>query len=386
MGSDGATQARRIIHEAAPELTALSEAIHASAELGFQEHDSMKRCVDLLKARGFTITTPLCGLDTAFDAVFGSGDLHVAFLAEYDALPDVGHACGHNLIAAASLGAGLGLASLADALGVTVHVMGTPAEEGGAGKVLILDRGGFDPIHAALMVHPWSFDQLESACLAVAHFDVTFTGRTAHASAAPWEGRNAGDAMTIAQVAVGLLRQQLPAGDQVHGVVTDGGQAANIIPSKVTARYMCRSVSAERLEALLPRVRACFEAGALASACEVSIEELGPRYTHMEQDAVLLALYAKHAKAQGRNFAREESGEALPTYSTDMANISLALPAIHPLIDVVSNGAVNHQPEFTAACLGANAERALLDGACALASVAADAASDPAIRARLLQR
>ena len=386
MGTDEATKARRSIHEAAPDLIALSEAIHASAELGFAEHSSAKLCVDLLAAHGFTITTPFCGLETAFDAVVGSGDLHVAFLAEYDALPEVGHACGHNLIAASSVGAGLGLASVADALGITVHVMGTPAEEGGAGKVLILDRGGFDGVHAALMVHPWSFDQLESACLAVAHFDVTFTGRTAHASAAPWEGINAGDAMTLSQVAIGLLRQQLPMGDQVHGVVTNGGQAANIIPSKVTARYMCRSVSAERLEALLPRVRACFEAGALASGCGVEVEELGPRYTHMEQDAELLALYSKHATAQGRSFAREEAGEALPTYSTDMANISLAMPAIHPLIDVVSKGAVNHQPEFTAACLGSHAETALLDGACALASVGADAASDPAIRARLLQR
>ena len=386
MDTDAAQSARRVINEAAPDLIALSEAIHASPELSFEEHVSARLCIDFLTSRGFSVTSPFCGMDTAFDAVFGSGELHIAFLAEYDALPGVGHACGHNLIAASSLGAGLGLAAVADELGVTVHIMGTPAEEGGAGKVLILERGGFDGIHASLMVHPWSFDQLESACLAVEHFDVSFTGRTAHASAAPWQGLNAGDAMTLSQVAIGLLRQQLPAGDQIHGVVTKGGEAANVIPSLVTARYMCRSTSAERLSALMPRVEACFQAGALATGCELSMEQISPAYTHMEQDPELLSLYAKHARAQGRIFERDESGAPLPTYSTDMANVSLAMPAIHPLIDIKTHGAVNHQPEFTDACLGPDAERALLDGACSLASVGADAASDPAIRERLLRR
>ena len=226
------------------------------------------------------------------------------------------------------------------------------AEEGGGGKIIMLDAGVFDELSMAMMVHPWSFDRLESACLAVDHFDVIFSGRTAHASAAPSQGINAGDAMVIAQVAIGLLRQQLPPGDQVHGIVTNGGEAANVIPAHVTGRFMCRSTTAEGLLALIPKVHACFEAGALASGASVSIERLAPLYTHMEQDAGLLAAYRRHAEAAGRSFPADDAGSPRPTYSTDMANVSLAIPSIHPLIDVESGGAVNHQPEFTAACVG----------------------------------
>lgn len=375
---------RRAIDAANPELIGLSEAIHAHPEVNFEEVEASARCVSLLRDHGFTVTTPLCDLPTAFDATFGSGSLHIAFLAEYDALPDVGHACGHNIIAASSVGAGIGLAARADELDLTVHVMGTPAEEGGAGKVLLLDRGAFAGIHAALMVHPWSVDRLDSACLAVDHFDVSYEGRTAHASAAPWQGINAADAMTIAQVSLGLLRQQLPAGDQVHGIITHGGEAANIIPGHVTARFMIRSLSEERLEVLRERVLRCFEAGALATRASWQLKDLAPRYTHMTQDRDLLALYRSEAERLGRRFDADDAGEAPLTYSTDMANISLALPAIHPLISLDTKGAVNHQPEFTAACIGDSANHAIIDAAIALAETAAQAATTPLLRQRLL--
>ena len=233
------------------------------------------------------------------------------------------------------------------------------------------------------MAHPWSFDRLESACLAVDHFDVAFEGRTAHASAAPSEGINAGDAMVISQVALGLLRQQLPEGDQLHGIVTEGGQAANIIPGHVTGRFMCRSRTIEGLGALVPRVRACFEAGALASGTTVAIESLAPNYSHLEQDPDLLAAYRRHAEARGRRFELDDEGAPLPTYSTDMANISLAIPSIHPLIGLETNGAVNHQPEFAAACVGPSANQALFDGAVALSLTGLDAATTPSLRQRL---
>ena len=164
----------------------------------------------------------------------GEGELVVAVCAEYDALPDVGHACGHNIIAASAVGAGLALAAVADQIGLQVRVLGTPAEEGGGGKIFMLERGAFEGVHAAMMIHPWPAERLTGACLAVSHFDVHFTGQEAHASAAPWEGVNALDAMTISQVALGLLRQQLPPGDQVHGVITHGGGAANVIPAAVS--------------------------------------------------------------------------------------------------------------------------------------------------------
>jgi amidohydrolase len=298
----------------------------------------------------------------------------------------VGHACGHNIIAASSLGAGLALAEIADDVGLTVLVLGTPAEEGGGGKVLMLERGAFTDAHLAMMVHPWPADWLAAACLAVSHFDVHFHGKEAHAAASPYEGINAADAMAISQVAIALLRQQFRPGDQAHGVVLDGGQAANIIPSKVTGRFMCRARTMDGLEILEPRVKRCFEAGALASGATVSFDSLSPTYTHMESDPDLLAFYRANAETLGRSFAADDEGRDLPTASTDMANVSLEVPTIHPLIGIESKGAVNHQPEFASACATPSADAALFEGALALAWTAIDAASTPALRDRLLAR
>jgi amidohydrolase len=338
----------------------------------------------LLSDAGFSVTQGVAGLPTAFDARFGSGPMVVAVCAEYDALPGIGHACGHNIIAASAVGAGLGLAAVADELGITVRVLGTPAEEGGGGKVVMLDEGVFEGVHAAMMVHPWPTDRLQATCLAVSHFDVTFTGKAAHASAAPWEGINAGDAMVTAQVALGLLRQQLPPGDQVHGVVIDGGSAANIIPARVTGRFMCRSTTLSGLEKLEPRIRACFEAGALASGATVMYERLAPDYSHMESDLGLLSAYRVNAEELGRSFELDDLDAPRPTLSTDMANVSLAVPTIHPLIGIDAGGSVNHQPEFAAACITASADTALRDGALAMAWTAIDAASPGPLQDRLL--
>ena len=378
-----ASRATLAVEEALPGLIELSEQLHDDPELGFEEFRAAERVATYLEAAGFEVERNACDRPTAVIGTYGHGDLTIAVIAEYDALPGVGHACGHNLIATIALGAAVGLAAICDEANLTVKVLGTPAEEGGGGKVVMLERGGFDGVHAALMAHPWSFDRLESACLAVDHFDVAFEGRTAHASAAPSEGINAGDAMVISQVALGLLRQQLPEGDQLHGIVTEGGQAANIIPGHVTGRFMCRSRTIEGLGALVPRVRACFEAGALASGTTVAIESLAPNYSHLEQDPDLLAAYRRHAEARGRRFELDDEGAPLPTYSTDMANISLAIPSIHPLIGLETNGAVNHQPEFAAACVGPSANQALFDGAVALSLTGLDAATTPSLRQRL---
>jgi metal-dependent amidase/aminoacylase/carboxypeptidase family protein len=232
------------------------------------------------------------------------------------------------------------------------------------------------------MVHPWPEDRLEATCLAVDHFDVIFSGTEAHASAAPWKGVNAGDAMTIAQVAIGLLRQQLPPGDQVHGVVISGGAAANIIPSRVVGRFMCRSVDAGRLATLRARVEACFAAGATATGATLVLEENGPPYSHMISDPGMLAAYRRHAESLGRSFAADDT-EPLPTISTDMANVSLRIPSIHPLIGIDANGSVNHQPSFAQACATASADRAVLDGAIALAMTGIDVATDAELRAGL---
>ena len=371
------------IRDAEAQLLDLSRFVHAHPELGYQEHESAEAVASLAERFGFTVERGAAGLPTAFRARFGSGRLHVALCAEYDALPAVGHACCHNIIAAASLGAAVGLARVADELDLTVDLLGTPSEEGGGGKIDLLEAGYFDGVDFAMMVHPWPEDRLDAACLAVDHLEVTYHGREAHASAAPWEGINAVDALTIAQVALGLLRQQLPPGDQVHGFVVEGGSAANIIPARAVAQFMCRSVTAERLDALRDRVDACLRAGALATGATLDVRTLGHRFSHMASDLEILAHYRRAAESQGRAFALDDAGAPRPTLSTDMANVSLAVPAIHPLIGIETRGAVNHQPEFAAACLGPDAEQAVLDGAISLALTAIAVAGDAPLRQRL---
>jgi amidohydrolase len=368
------------------DLIALSHFIHAHPELGYEEFESAEAVASAAEAAGFVVERGAAGLATAFRAVKGHGSFHVALCAEYDALPDVGHACGHNIIAAASLGAAIALAALADELDLTVILLGTPSEEGGGGKIDLLRAGYFDDVHAAMMVHPWPEDRLEATCLAVDHFDVTYSGRDAHASAAPWEGVNALDALTVAQVAIGLLRQQLRRDDQVHGMVLEGGSAANIIPARAVGRFMARSSTSERLGELRERLDNCFRAGALATGARLDVEELGHPFSHMVSDRDMLAHYRRAAEGLGRTFGADDAGDPLPTISTDMANVSLAVPSIHPLLGIPTNGAVNHQPEFTAACVTESADQAVVDGALALARTGEAIARDSTLRARLMAR
>lgn len=371
------------IEAAAGGLNALSREIHAYPELKFEEYEAHTALTEMLRREGFTVESPVAGLDTAFTARRGGGSLAIGLCAEYDALPEVGHACGHNLIAASSVGAAIGLAAVAEELDLEVVVLGTPAEEGGGGKVTMLEAGCFSGLSAALMVHPWPQDRLQPRCLAVDSLEVRYQGRAAHAAAAPHEGLNAADALVVAQVAIGLLRQQLPHGDVVHGVVTKGGDAVNVVPASTSMDLMCRSVSVERLEQLRSRVQRCLEAGALATGCSLEVEAVMPRYSHMEPDDELLAIYRRHAEARGRRFEADDAGEPAPMLSTDMANVSLALPSIHPMIGIEAGGAVNHQAAFAEACVGPSAEAAILDGAVALAATVIEAATTPGLRARL---
>jgi amidohydrolase len=374
------------IEEARRELVELSHFIHAHPELGYEEYESSVALADAAERRGFDVERGSAGLATAFRATKGNGRFHVVYCAEYDALPDVGHACGHNIIATSSLGAALGLAEAADELDLRVTLLGTPSEEGGGGKIDLLNAGYFDDEHMALMVHPFPTERLDAICLAVDQFDVIYTGKDAHASAAPWLGRNALDALTIAQVALGLLRQQLQPGDQVHGIVAEGGAAANIIPSRVVGRFMVRSLTAESLTAHRARVNACFEAGALATGTTLEFEEIGHQFSHMAADPEILAHYRRAAESLGRDFRLDDEEAPKPTISTDMANVSLALPSIHPLLMIPTHGAVNHQPEFTAACITPAADQAVIDGAIALAETAVGVANDAVLRERLMSR
>ncbi|MFI2282319.1 M20 family metallopeptidase [Nocardia beijingensis] len=383
---DAVARGDAAIRAASAELIALSHAIHDEPELAFEETRSVAKTIAPLAERGFEIELGVAELPTAFRARYGSGSLTVGLCAEYDALPEIGHACGHNIIAASAVGAALGLAEVADALDLTVLVFGTPAEESGGGKVLMLERGVFDDVAMAMMVHPGPLDIVGARSLALADVSVVFHGREAHASAAPEQGRNAGDAVTVAQVALGLLRQHLLPGQQLHGIVGDGGVAPNIVPGRAELLYYLRAVDSASLDDLMRRASACFEAGALATGCTHEIRTLAPTYTELTPDPELLLVYREQLAGLGRVPLAPEFEAQRPLGSTDMGNVTNVIPGIHPVIGIDAGGAVTHQPGFAAASVNASADRAVLDGALALARTAIAVARDDIHRDRLLQR
>jgi amidohydrolase len=383
MTADARAAAQRIIEGARDSLIELSHALHADPEIAFQEVRASASVADQLDAAGFTVTRGLGGLPTAVSGVFGSGPLHVAIVAEYDALPGVGHACGHNIICAAAMGAALGLAAVAGELGLKVSLIGTPAEEGGGGKITLLEEGAFAGVHAAMMVHPAPLDTLDPLILAAQTLEIAYTGREAHAAGAPELGINAADAFVVAQVGIGLLRQHLPRLTRVHGIVDKGGEAPNIVPAHTSGRFMVRARTTDELEALRDRVVACFEAGATATGARLEVRPR-VRYAHMEQDPEILERYRLNAEALGRRFYPfAESG--LGPVSTDMGDVSLALPSIHPMIGIDSLPAVNHQPEFTDAAASPAGDRAVIDGSLAMAWTAIDLTQSEPLRERLME-
>jgi amidohydrolase len=385
---DAKSAARERFDSARDGLIDLSHRIHARPELGFEEEQSSSWLCESLADAGFAVEKGICDLPTAFRARSGSGPLHIGICAEYDCLPGIGHACGHNIIAASAVGAALAAARVADDLGFTVSVIGTPAEEVGnaSGKILLLERGAFAGIHAAMMVHPAPFDMLRAKIIAASMFEVHCTGKESHASAFPERGVNAADALTIAQVALGLLRQHIRSTDRIHGIVTNGGAAPNVIPAHTSARYIIRSETLDQLAELRPKVYRCFEAGGLATGAKIAITGGDKPYAEMRHDDVMAAFYRKNSEALGRPFPDPGEWETRPTGSTDMGNVSLAMPSIHPMIGINSLPAVNHQPEFAAHCVTPDADKALADGAIAMAWTCIDLATSHDVRESLMAR
>ena len=248
------------------------------------------------------------------------------------------------------------------------------------GKIPYIEAGFFEDVHAAMMVHPFPSDDSEPAIIAVQQLNVGYVGRAAHASGYPGEGINASDAMVVAQTAIALMRQQLLPTDRIHGIVTKGGDAANIIPEHTTAEYMVRAATAERTEELVGMVRRCFEAGALATGATLELE-MDVAYKDMRHDAELATIYRRHAESLGRSFDRRTQA-----VSTDMGNISYEVPSIHPHIGVESHGAVNHQKAFADACATPSADQAIFDGALGMAYTVIEAAGNEALRSRLLAK
>jgi amidohydrolase len=360
-------KAQAAFEEAAPELVEINRWMYHNPELGFQEHNTSTRLAEFLGGNGFVVERPAYGLETAFVARAGSAGPEVIICAEYDALPEVGHACGHNIIATAALGAGIAVRRLADELGIRVTVLGTPAEEAFGGKVDLIDAGAFTGAAAALMVHPSTDDTLDARMLAVSHVDVEFHGHEAHASAYPQYGINALDAAVQAYNNVSMLRQSLFALDRVHGTITGGGKAPNVIPSLTTMSWYIRAGSKERMAELRPKVLACFEAAAVATGCELEVSDMGHPYEAMIHNPLLLDLYAANTEALGRPMQR---GSVLPIEevgSTDMGNVSQVVPSIHPMLDMHTGGPGNHEREFAALTIADEGERCIRDGALGMA-------------------
>jgi amidohydrolase len=367
------------------DILALSHRIHAHPELGFQEEKACGWLADALDSAGFQVQRGVSGLETAFIAKAGRGPLHIGICAEYDSLPEIGHACGHNMIAAMAVGAAIAAANVAADTGLTISVFGTPAEEVGnaSGKVLMLERHAFDGVHAAMMVHPAPFEMLEAHLIAASMFDVHYTGKEAHASAFPELGINAADALTVAQTAIGLLRQHIRQTDRVHGITTHGGDAPNVVPAHTSARYLVRAENLDELSDVRAKVYHCFEAGALATGAKLEIRGGDKPYADVRYDHEISLLYKKNAEALGRTFPDLGVIAQRLAASTDMGNVSHSIPSIHPMIGINSMPASNHQPEFTAHCVKAEADKAVLDGSLAMAWTAIDVAQNPTLRARL---
>lgn len=367
------------------DLIELSHDIHAEPELAFAEHRSCTKTQALAAERGFDVTTPAGGLDTAFRAVYGSGSLVVGVCAEYDALPGIGHACGHNIIAASAVGTALALAEVADDLDLTVVLLGTPAEEAGGGKVLMLEAGLFDDIAATVMLHPGPLDIAAARSLALSQVAVSYVGRESHAAVAPHLGINAADAVTVSQVAIGLLRQQLAPGQMVHGIVTDGGQASNVIPGHAEMQYTMRADDAAGLAALEARMADCFLAGAVGTGCDYDITATEPPYLELTPDGWLAETFRAEMQRVGRSPVGRELEVALPLGSTDMGNVTQVMPGIHPIVGIDANGASVHQPGFAAAAVGPSADKAVVEGSIMLARTVVALAENSAERERVLE-
>ncbi|MEU2671997.1 amidohydrolase [Streptomyces sp. NPDC007164] len=365
-------------------LLELSHALHDDPEISFSETRAAERLAALLEDAGFAVNRAVCDLPTALTAEYGSGDLTIGVCAEYDALPGIGHACGHNIICAAGAGAAIALASVADELGFRVKLLGTPAEEEGGGKVLMLERGAFDDVTVAMMVHPVPVDITDprGSSNAVGRFEVTFTGRASHAAAAPEGGLNAADAAVVAQVAVGQLRQQLRDGYRVSGIVRLGGERTNIIPERSVLEYEVRTPTGEELTVLRERVLNCFRGAALATGTTVDVRQIQPDYLDLRHDPALMTSYARNLRATGRVVPEPGPVPQGTGGSTDMGNVTHALPAIHPGLGVLGARGMPHTRQFAEETASPAADDAVVDGALAMAWTGLDLASDTEWRAR----
>lgn len=360
------------------ELIALSHTVHANPELGFEERIAAAAVGELVDRHGYEIEIGTFGLDTAFRARAGTGRPRVAILAEYDALPGIGHGCGHNIICAAGVGGFLAAAAVVEEVGGSIELIGTPAEEGGSGKEIIARAGGFDEVDCAMMVHPAGSASAACVFLGMRQVEVSFEGLGAHASAFPYMGRNALDACVAAYGMIAQLRQHMLPDDRIHGVITDGGDKPNIVPDHAAAMYFVRSLQIDTLVELTERIDAIFH-GAAAGTGTVA----NPRW---DVNPLILPVRSNLALANRFAIAEAEWGKPMPlkapvpSGSTDMGNISVRVPSIHPKIAVAPRTVAMHTAEFAGHAVSPAADEGVLDGAYGLAMTALDYLADEALR------
>jgi amidohydrolase len=353
-------------------LIEASQAIHTCPELAYEEHHAHDLLTSIVQDRGVDTERGAFGLSTSFRASSGSGGPTIAVLAEYDALPDIGHACGHNIIGTAAVGAFLAASAVVGELGGTVVLLGSPAEEGGAGKIVMAGRGAFEGIDAAMMVHPAGLDLVRMDTIAVQQLWARYQGAAAHAAAAPWMGRNALDAAVLGYANVAALRQHIMPTERVHGIFTHGGERPNIVPAFAETYWYVRSPTMRSLESLKPRVLAAVEAGAAATGCTCTHQWVDNPYSDMIDNPVMLGSYVDNASTLGRDVVDPRAIGAAVVGSTDMGNVSYLVPSIHPMIKVAPANVAIHTEEFARWTASEHGDRAVLDGAKAMAMTIVD--------------
>jgi amidohydrolase len=361
-------------------LRELSLNIHDNPELGFQEVKAADWLTWYLEENDFTIERGICGIPTAFRASYGTGRPAVAFLAEYDALPGIGHGCGHNIICTCATGAGVAAKLAVDQLGGSVQVIGTPGEEGWGGKVIMVDKGAFSDVDVAMMVHPETNDFATTEALSCQTLDIEFFGKSAHAAANPELGINALEAMLQSFTAINSLRQHIRGTARVHGIITDGGKAANIVPEHSAGSFMVRAKENNYLDELKERVLNCFIGAATATGARLEYK-WGVRYDSLNNNISLAQLFIDNMKSLGRNITLADTEGAFG--STDMGNVSRVVPGIHPFVAIADKGILIHSAEFAAAAASDRGMKGMLDAAKALALTAVDLLASPETIARV---
>src|SRR5919107_1947701 len=352
---------RAAVEELTPQLLASSHDIHANPELAFREHRASTRLADELEQGGFAVEREAGGLPTAFRAEYNGGEPGptIAILAEYDALPGIGHGCGHNVIATSALGAGLALARAGVSFPGTVLVIGTPAEEGGGGKILLAEAGVFADVDVAYMLHPSQTNMVKRGSLANSRVEIVFHGRAAHAAGAPDLGINALEAIIQTFVGVNARRLHMRDDARVHGIITDGGKAVNIIPDRAAARFSVRARDRVYQRRLMEMVHQAAEAGALATGARLEWTETRG-YSNMIANEVVADVFAKHLSATGRQVDEPRPNQRMG--STDMGDISQIMPAVHAYLSIAPRDVPNHTVDFTAAAASPAGDPALVAG------------------------